>query len=319
MAGSSLSAASGFVLIAGWLVRVISIGEVLWDVFGEEEHLGGAPFNFAAHLKRLGHEVAFISGVGEDQRGDRILSRMSEMALSTEYVVREPRYSTGTVTVELSETGQPTFTINRPAAYDFPRLSASQMNNLFSARVDWIYFGTLMQMSREARQLTQRLLSSNRNVERFYDVNLRPDSYDPPLVRDLVAHASVVKLNDTEVPQVAAMVGKPHSSLEDFCRTYARTFGWKAVCVTTGAQGCVALIGEEYVQAKGYSVHVADTVGAGDAFAAAFLHGLWQGWTPSQVADFANRVGALVASRTGAIPMWTLDEVRALKEFGETA
>ena len=86
MAGSSLSAASGFVLIAGWLVRVISIGEVLWDVFGEEEHLGGAPFNFAAHLKRLGHEVAFVSGVGEDQRGDRIPSRMSEMALSTEYV-----------------------------------------------------------------------------------------------------------------------------------------------------------------------------------------------------------------------------------------
>lgn len=179
MAGSSLSAASGFVLIAGWLVRVISIGEVLWDVFGQEEHLGGAPFNFAAHLKRLGHEVAFISGVGEDQRGDRILSRMSEMALSTEYVVREPRYPTGTVTVELSETGQPSFTINRPAAYDFPRLSASQMKNLFSARVDWIYFGTLMQMSREARQLTQRLLSSNRNVERFYDVNLRPDSYAP--------------------------------------------------------------------------------------------------------------------------------------------
>jgi len=66
-------------------------------------------------------------------------------------------------------------------------------------------------------------------------------------------------------------------------------------------------------------VRVADTVGAGDAFAAAFLHGLWQGWNPSQVADFANRVGALVASRTGAIPMWTLDEVCALKEIGDTA
>jgi fructokinase len=68
---------------------VISIGEVLWDVFGEEAHLGGAPFNFAAQLQRLGHEVSFVSAIGEDERGDRILARMSAMGLSTEYVSRD--------------------------------------------------------------------------------------------------------------------------------------------------------------------------------------------------------------------------------------
>ena len=300
-------------------MRVISVGEVLWDVFGQEEHLGGAPFNFAAHLTRLGHEVLFVSGVGADERGDRILSRMAEMGLSTEYVVREPRYPTGTVTVVLSAHGQPTFTIHRPAAYDFPRLDASQLEKLLSQPVHWIYFGTLMQRSPEARRLTAQLVSAQSNVEKFYDVNLRPGSYDSGLVRDLLARATVVKLNDAEVPQVAAMLGKPQSSLQDFCQSYARTFAWKAVCVTTGAQGCVALIGDEFLEARGYSVDVADTVGAGDAFAAAFVHGLSQGWKAQEVADFANRVGALVASRTGAIPAWTLEEVRALNQVRETA
>jgi fructokinase len=115
---------------------------------------------------------------------------------------------------------------------------------------------------------------------------------------------------------VMTAVGRAEGSLEEFCRGYARMFGWKAVCVTTGAQGCVALIDSEYIEARGYSVEVADTVGAGDAFAAAFVHGLYEGWRPREITDFANRVGALVASRTGAIPAWTVEEACALKQVG---
>jgi fructokinase len=295
-------------------VRIISIGEVLWDVIGDTEHLGGAPFNFAAHLQRLGHHVAFVSAVGLDQRGDRVVARMAEIGVSSEYVSRHAGLPTGTVTVSLSASGQPTFAIHRPAAYDYPQLSAAQFSDLLSTPASWVYFGTLMQTSRDARKLTQRLLSANKGAERFYDVNLRPGSYNPPLVRELLAQASVVKLNDSEVPEVAAIIASPQGSLEEFCRKQVSAFGWKAVCVTTGAQGCVALIGGKFVQSKGYPVRVADTVGAGDAFAAAFVHGLCEGWKPEEVADFANRVGAFVASRTGAIPAWTVDEVLALKQ-----
>jgi fructokinase len=300
-------------------VRVISIGEVLWDVLGEEEHLGGAPFNFASHLRRLGHEVLFVSAVGNDARGDHVLARMAEMDLPTEYVARNERYATGTVTVTLSAGGQPSFVIHRPAAYDFPRLTNKQLESLLSVAPDWVYFGTLLQMSHDARRLTMKLLSSSQHSERFYDVNLRPNSYDATLVRDLLARASIVKLNDAEVPEVSGIVGKAVSSLEDFCRSSASAFGWKAVCVTTGAAGCVALIGEEYIEACGYPVQVVDTVGAGDAFAAAFVHGLGERWQAHDIADFANRVGALVASRKGAIPNWTVDEVRALRKLGESA
>ena len=125
--------------------------------------------------------------------------------------------------------------------------------------------------------------------------------------------ATVVKLNDTEVAQISEMIPRPYHSLEEFCRHYASVFGWEGVCVTRSSQGCVLLIGDQYVEAPGYAVDLVDTIGAGDAFSAAFVHGFGQGWPPPQIADFANRVGALVGSRSGAIPPRTVEEAKALK------
>jgi len=97
--------------------------------------------------------------------------------------------------------------------------------------------------------------------------------------------------------------------LEAFCRAGADRYGWRAAAITLGERGCAVLTQGEYVEAGAYPIEVADTVGAGDAFAAAFLHGLSMNWPASKTASFANRLGALVASRHGAIPEWTLDEV----------
>jgi fructokinase len=293
-------------------VNVISIGEVLWDVMGPSEHLGGAPFNFAAHLGKLGHAVSFVSAVGRDERGRRILDCVSAMGLSTRYLGQREDYPTGVVTVSFDRARQPHYLIHRPVAYDFPQLSDAQLEELFSRPVDWIYFGTLQQSSPEAKRLTRRLLDSGPGARRFYDVNLRVDGYEPALVRELMSLATVVKLNDEEVLEVTRMFGQETASLEQFCRSYSETFGWTGACVTRGAKGCVLLIEGEYVEAPGYPVAVADSVGAGDAFAAAFLHGLGAGWPVSAIADFANRVAALVAARPGAIPPWSLAEAEAL-------
>ncbi len=151
-------------------------------------------------------------------------------------------------------------------------------------------------------------MDSNPTARRFYDINLRPDCWDAALVRRLMRMANAVKLNEDEMRILAPAAG----TIESFCRAGAQEYGWEAACVTKGAAGCGVLVGGEYVEAPGYRVHVADAVGAGDAFAAAFLHGLDDGWPAEQVADFANRVGALVASRPGAIPEWTMSECRLL-------
>jgi len=293
-------------------VKIVAIGEVLWDVIGEKEYLGGATLNFAAHAARLGHEVFFVSAVGDDERGHRVLERMGQMGLPTRYVHRLQTHPTGIVTVELEAAGVPRFTLHHPAAYDAPELTEGEIAELLSPPPDWIYFGTLFQMSPQAKRLTYRLINSHGGARLLYDVNLRKDSYTAPLVSELMAHGEVVKLNEEEAAAINRMFGHPVQALEDFCRTYANEFGWRSACVTRGEKGCAMLVKGEYVEAPGYAVQISDTVGAGDAFAAAFVHGLSLQWPAAEIADFANRVAALVASRPGGTPHWTVEEARAL-------
>jgi fructokinase len=293
-------------------LQAISIGEVLWDIVGDQEHLGGAPLNFAVHLGRLGHQLDFVSAVGTDRRGQEALAQMQRLGLSTHYVRQLSAYPTGTASVSLHGFGQPRFIINHPAAYDFAVLSPEQATQLTSSSPNLIYFGTLFQMSRAARALTLQVIDSCPTAVRFYDVNLRPDSYELALVQELMSQADVVKMNEEEVRVIGEIFGAPPDPLEQFCRACAMKYGWKALCVTRGAEGCAILKEDKFVESKGYKVPVADTIGAGDAFAAAFAHGLISGWETGAIADFANRVGALVASRAGATPDWTLDEAAAL-------
>jgi fructokinase len=218
------------------------------------------------------------------------------------------------VTVELDPAGVPRFTLHHPAAYDAPELTDGEVAELLSPKPDWIYFGTLFQMSPQAKQLTYSLIDSHCGARLLYDVNLRKDSYTAPLVRELMARGQVVKLNEDEAARVDQMFGRAPRSLEDFCRAYTKEFGWQSACVTRGEKGCVMLVNGEYVEASGYAVQTQDTVGAGDAFAAAYVHGLSLQWPPPEIADFANRVAALVASRPGGTPPWTLEEARALSK-----
>lgn len=300
-------------------MRIVSIGEVLWDVIGNQEYLGGAALNFAAHATRLGHEVMFVSAVGTDDRGRRVLQRMEELGLSTRYVRTVASHPTGVVTVELDGAGVPAFTIHHPAAYDVPELPESEVEELLSPAPDWIYFGTLFQMSPQARRLTYRLLDSQSGARVIYDVNLRKDSYTAPLVRELMTRGHVVKLNEDEAVAINRMLGRSPQALEAFCRDYSNEFGWQSVCITRGEKGCVMLMDGKCVESPGYVVRAQDTVGAGDAFAAAYVHGLSSHWPPAEIADFANRVAALVASRPGGTPFWTIEEAKALASPGGSA
>ncbi len=294
-------------------MKIVSIGEVLWDVIGEKEYLGGAALNFAAHAARLGHTVFFVSAVGRDERGRRVLERMEEIGLSTRYVRQISSHPTGIVSVELNSAGVPRFTLHHPAAYDAPELTNGEAAELLSPPPDWIYFGTLFQMSPQARDLTYRLIDSHCGARLFYDVNLRKDHNTIPLLRELMGRGRVVKLNEDEAAEVDRMFGRTSRSIEEFCRTYSAEFCWQSACVTRGEKGCAMLVNGEFVEAPGFSVKAVDTVGAGDAFAAAFVHGLSLKWPAPRIADFANRVAALVASRPGGTPAWTVEEAQALR------
>ncbi len=272
-------------------MRVASLGEILWDLVGGKELLGGATFNFSVQLSRLGHDVSFISAVGDDDRGRRALEAVARLGLSTQFIRTVKDAPTGTVSVTIDAEGQPSYVLHRPAGYDFAALPLDPI------KPDWFYHGTLAFI--EPRM--HKLIRSYPNAHRFYDINLRKKSYTTLLVMELLQLADVVKLNDDELVHVQQMAGTSHPTIEDFCRAYASRFRWDAVCVTRGEHGCAILKGNEYVEVSGIPVTIADTVGAGDAFAAAFLHGLDQNWSSEKIGAFANRLGAEVASRPGAI------------------
>lgn len=296
-------------------MKIVSVGEVLWDILPFAEHLGGAPFNFAWHAHNLGHDVCFVSAVGNDLRGSQALEQMTDAGLSTRFIRRVPDHPTGTVTVAMDPLGLPHYTIHRPAAYDFPVLDPSDLDTLLHPAPDWIYFGTLQQMSAPAHDLTLRLLAAAPAAKRFYDINLRPDSFTPELIQRLARHAHVLKLNEQEVPLLREIAGIQGDSREQFCRNCLSAFQLDALCITFGPDGCALLMNDEFLESPGFPVKVADTVGAGDAFSAALLHGINTGWAAPDIAAFANRVGALVASRPGGTPEWSVDEALTLQSI----
>ena len=293
-------------------MKLISIGEILWDVIGGREHLGGALLNLSVHASRLGHEVFLMSAVGADQRGDRALETMLSLGLSIGCVQRSDEWPTGIVTVTVAGDGQPEFEIHRPAAYDSMKIDRGALDRLASRDPEWICYGTLLSLYPRGRNLLLETMDAIPRARRFYDVNLRPKAFTSELVLELLGRATVVKLNQDEVRSLDSMIQRSNRTLEELCRDYAARFGWEAICVTRGELGCAILVGDQYVEVSGYRVQVADTVGAGDAFSAAFLHGLNAGWPPAQIGDFANRLGALVASRPGGAPPWSLDQIEAL-------
>jgi fructokinase len=293
-------------------MRVASIGEILWDVIGENEFLGGAPFNLCAHLTRLGHDALFVSAVGGDDRGRGALARAASLGVDARFVRQTSEAPTGISRIVLDRQGRATHEIVRPAAYDFMSLSEQQLKELAANAPVWICYGTLTEMAAGPRALVNRLFQWNNDARRFYDINLRPKSWTVKLVSELLAQANAVKLNEEEAETLASVFSLPRE-LRQFCEAAARQFRLDIVCITRGPDGCVLFSDGAFVQAQGFPVAVADTVGSGDAFSAALLHGFHKGWNLSEIAEFANRVGALVTSRPGATPLWTEAEALALQ------
>lgn len=283
------------------LPSVVVLGEILWDVFDETRRLGGAPLNFAAHLRRHGHPVSLVSALGDDDLGREAAKLVAGLDLDTHLLQTTARFATGTAAVRLGPDGSPEFVIARPAAYDAIELTTGELQALAGRAADWFYYGTLFAATSQGRQLLERMLEALGSASKFYDLNLRPGGESSGLVEALLAYADAVKLNEDELARVSESTGLP-SDIEAFCHAASERYGLQAVAVTMGRRGCAMLAHGEFVAAPACPVVVADTVGAGDAFAAAFLHGFCRRWPAGEIADFANRVAAGVAGRHGSLP-----------------
>lgn len=291
-------------------MRIISFGELLWDVINDQEFLGGAPVNFSAASLRLGAKVDLVSAVGDDQRGARALTAVQTLGLSVSFIATISGHPTGIARVVSGESGHAAYRFNHPAAYDFLRVD-SQLTH--PPAPDWLYFGTLTQTSTPNEAALDQVIAASPSARRFYDMNLRDGHWNLALVERLSAHASVLKLNEHEAETLFRLTHPSQThSLHAFCAAWSHAYDINIICITLGAQGCAIWRDGALREFPGFPVQVADTIGSGDAFSAAFLHGLNENWPLDRTAAFANALGAIVASRPGATPNWRLEECDAL-------
>jgi len=279
---------------------IVGIGELLWDCFGETRQPGGAPANVAFHATQLGASGRVISRVGSDPDGDELLDVLTRHGLPTETIQRDPDHATGTVTVNAAQATQPVYTIHENVAWDY--LEWDKPTAAVVAAAEAVCFGTLAQRADTSRATIQTALDANPDALRVYDVNLRRPWYSREVIEASLHRSDVVKLNEEEIKTLAELLDLGETGIDSVVGVLEQEFGVETVCVTRGAGGCIVRSREGHVELTGHEVKVVDTVGAGDAFTAAFVCGLLWKWPIADIARFANAVGGLVAQHRGAMP-----------------
>jgi fructokinase len=280
----------------------VGLGELIWDIFPEGRRLGGAPSNFAYISRLLGNEAAVASRVGRDALGAEALERLERAGLSTIYLQSDETHPTGTVGVRIGQGGEPHFNVNENSAWDY--LEWTPQWEELAARTCVVCFGTLGQRRPEARATIERFLAATRpNALRLFDVNLRHSFFTPEMLARSLRLSTVVKLNAEELSTAASMLNLRASGEFETARELLKLFDLRLVAVTRGDAGSLLVSREELDEHPGFRAErVADTIGCGDAFAAALAHCLRRGAPLSLSNEIANRVGSWLATQTGATP-----------------
>ncbi|HEX6880534.1 MAG TPA: carbohydrate kinase [Terriglobales bacterium] len=290
---------------------IVGLGEVLWDVFPTHKQLGGAPTNFAYISRVLGDNGVVASRTGADGLGMEVKERVRALGLNDTFIQVDPQHATGTVRVEVKD-GQPRFEILEPVAWDF--LEWTPQWEELARNADAVCFGSLAQRGPVSRATIRSFVGSVKpGAVRVFDINLRQSYFSPQVLKASAANADILKLNHEEVATACKMLGAPSFEKLGFADWLCREYSLKLVCITCGAAGSVLVCGEEQHRHPGYPVQVVDTVGAGDAFTAALVHHYMRGSSLAVMNDAANRMGSLVASKAGATPEFTAEEVEAVR------
>ena len=291
---------------AGRRFVVVGIGELLWDRFPDgRREVGGAVANLVYHATRLGDCGVLASRVGRDAAGDALAARLRALGVDCGYLQRDAAHPTGSVDVTLAG-GHPAYTIHEQVAFDFPVLDRAWQE--LAARTDAVTFGTLAQRTPAAAAVIGRFVAAcPAACVRLLDVNLRQRFWSAELLRRSLRAATAVKLNDEELPAVAAAAGVAAGAAgggaEAVLRRLVERYRLRLACLTRGARGSLlAAPAGGVAEHPGTRVAVADSVGAGDAFAAAVLYHLLRGASLPRMAAAANDYAAFVATRRGGTP-----------------
>jgi len=279
---------------------IVGIGELLWDMFPEGKQLGGAPANFAYHASQLGCNSFAVSAIGNDMLGYEIEEILSEKNVNSH--INHLDFPTGTVQVTVDSEGIPSYEIKRNVAWDHIRFD-DELKHLAS-KTSAVCFGSLAQRSETSRNSINQFLNamSETGVYKIFDINLRQNFYNKAIIENSLQKSNILKLNDDELLVVTEMFGNSSDNLETNCQKLLLEFDLEIVILTCGTKGSYVFTKETTSFLETPKVQVADTVGAGDSFTAAFCVSLLDGKSISLAHEKAVEVSAFVCTKAGAMP-----------------
>ncbi|WP_195571766.1 carbohydrate kinase family protein [Bacteroides nordii] len=280
---------------------IVGMGEALWDVLPEGKKIGGAPANFAYHVSQFGFDSRVVSAVGNDALGDEILEVFKEKQLKHQLQV--VNYPTGTVQVTLDSAGIPLYEIKEGVAWDNIPFTDDLKRLALSTRA--FCFGSLAQRNEVSRTSINRFLDAMPDGDeqlKIFDINLRQGFYTKEIIRESCQRCNVLKINDEELVAISRMFGYPGIDLQDKCWILLAKYNLKMLILTCGTNGSYVFTPGVVSFQETPRVPVADTVGAGDSFTAAFCASLLKGKSVPEAHKLAVEVSAYVCTQSGAMP-----------------
>jgi fructokinase len=278
--------------------KITSIGEILLDIYGNHKTIGGAPFNFIYHINKLVGNTNFISAIGNDNEGQKILNFLLDENISTEFISIEQTKPTGKVIVELNEDKVPEYNIKTDVAYDFIELSESKRKKILSES-KLIYFGSLCQRYEVSRKSIQSIFSQNSIL--FCDINIRQNYYSKEIIENSLNACSILKLNEEELKLITELCLDKSESYQNNVKEIIKKYNIPFVSITKGANGAEIFTGKDYVSCKAKNVDVIDTVGAGDAYSAILALGILRNLDIDKTNYLAVSFASEVCNQKGAL------------------
>lgn len=270
----------------------VIFGEVLFDCFPDgAQVLGGAPFNVAWHCQAFGLAPLLVSRVGEDARGEQVLSAMRDWGMDVSAVQVDDHHATGVVSVQFID-GEPHYDIVENSAWDF--IDAERLPTISDQGL--LYHGSLATRSATSASALQQLKTTGRQM--FVDINLRDPWWQAQDVLDMIRGVDCVKLNQDELQAL----GDTRQGLQQAMQQLMQSRGIDMLVVTQGERGVLAARNGEAVQhaEPQPALHVVDTVGAGDAFSSVMLLARYQGWSLQDSLQRAQQFASAIVGIQGA-------------------
>ena len=281
---------------------VVGMGEALWDVLPDGKKIGGAPANFAYHVSQFGLPSCVVSAVGPDLLGKEIIENFTSKGLN--HLIEEVPYPTGTVQVEIDQAGVPQYEIKENVAWDnIPYTSRLEQ---LAKNTKAVCFGSLAQRNVVSRDTIGRFLDAMPKGDDtlvVFDVNLRQGFYNKEILCDSMKRCNILKINDEELVTVSRMFGYPGIDLQDKCWILLGKYNLKMLILTCGINGSYVFTPGNVSFQPTPEVDVADTVGAGDSFTAAFISGILKGKSVAEAHTSAVLTSAFVCTQKGAMPI----------------